>query len=282
MARPKKSTVDYFPHFTEHGKTMFVLESKWGNDGYATWFKILEKLGSADGHYLDCREEISLTFLAAYCRISDELFLEIVNTLAYLHAIDRDLWRRKVIFCQHFIDGVKDAYRKRLDNFPTREKVFIALKLSETEFPAEETLLNKVSDAGSTERERERERENKNLSASDDAVSEYWLSKKKRKLEGKRLEAFKKFWTAFNYPKGRAEAIDSWLDIPEMTAKLVDTIIAAATREATERPQQQLSGKTPKMAQGWLTARRWEDGQIQSEAKPTIDPRYSQAFQRLQ
>ena len=35
MARPKKQTVDYFPHFVKGGRTIFILENKFGNDGYA-------------------------------------------------------------------------------------------------------------------------------------------------------------------------------------------------------------------------------------------------------
>jgi len=48
MARPNKQGVDYFPHFVNHGKTMFILEEKFGNNGYAFWFKLLELLGKEE------------------------------------------------------------------------------------------------------------------------------------------------------------------------------------------------------------------------------------------
>ena len=40
MARPIKAGVDYFPHDTDAAsrKTIFTLESIFGNDGYAFWF----------------------------------------------------------------------------------------------------------------------------------------------------------------------------------------------------------------------------------------------------
>lgn len=90
-------------------------------------------------------------------------------------------------------------------------------------------------------------------------AGEVWVSKRKRKLEGKRLETFKRFWSAFDYKAGRAEAIDAWLDIPKLTASMVETIVAAAEREAKARAELRKQGRTPIMAQGWLTARRWED-----------------------
>lgn len=103
----------------------------------------------------------------------------------------------------------------------------------------------------------------KTYSASDDAVggngTRFFLTRKRKKLTGKRLDTFEQFWNAFDYKKGKAEAADSWLSIPTLTDSIVDTIITAAKREASERPTLIAAGKTPKMAQGWITARRWED-----------------------
>ena len=87
----------------------------------------------------------------------------------------------------------------------------------------------------------------------------FYLTKKKRKLQGKRLEAFNRFWAAFAYPKGKAEAADAWLDIPALTDPLVDEIVKAAEGEALARPKVVASGQTPKWAQGWISGRRWED-----------------------
>jgi hypothetical protein len=99
-------------------------------------------------------------------------------------------------------------------------------------------------------------------SVSEDATKttqEVWVSTKKRKLEGKPLEAFKQFWDVFGYPKGRANAIDAWLDIPDMTATMVRDIVGAAKRTANERPILVEKKLTPIYAQGWLSQRRWED-----------------------
>ena len=35
LARPTKQTVDYFPHFVDDGKTKFILQNLYGNDGYS-------------------------------------------------------------------------------------------------------------------------------------------------------------------------------------------------------------------------------------------------------
>ena len=43
MARPTRNDVDYFPFMCKEGKGMYVIEEKYGNDGFATWIKISKK-----------------------------------------------------------------------------------------------------------------------------------------------------------------------------------------------------------------------------------------------
>jgi len=92
-----------------------------------------------------------------------------------------------------------------------------------------------------------------------DNQEEFYLTKKKRKLKGKRLITFNRFWKSFGYKKGKADAADSWYDIPQLTDGLVNEICEAAKVEANIRGKLISEGRTPIFPQGWLTARRWED-----------------------
>jgi len=89
-------------------------------------------------------------------------------------------------------------------------------------------------------------------------VGEYYLSKKGRKLQGTQLVAFDIFWNDFDYKSDRANAADAWLDL-KVNKETFDEIIKGARREAARRPGIIGRGGTPKMAQGWLSSRRWED-----------------------
>jgi hypothetical protein len=137
----------------------------------------------------------------------------------------------------------------------------------------------------STNKNDKNEKKNKDsitLSSSKDeaqAEEEFYLTKKKRKLTGKRLETFLTFWTAFDYKAGKAEAADSWLDIQSLTVSLVTKIVEAAKKEAAARPGLVAKGKTPKMAQGWLTARRWEDeAHIDKAGKKGLSDDFEKTF----
>lgn len=93
---------------------MNIIEAKYGNDGYAVWFKLLEQLGKANNHYLNLSDETNVMFLASVFRISEELTLTILTDLAKLEAIDKFLWdNHRVIWSEKFIDSIQDAYRKR-------------------------------------------------------------------------------------------------------------------------------------------------------------------------
>lgn len=98
------------------------------------------------------------------------------------------------------------------------------------------------------------------------AKPKVYLTKRRRRLSGWKLEFFDKFWESFAYKKGRAEAADAWLDIPELTPELAEKIIHAAGKEAKARPTLIANGQTPKWPQGWISGRRWEDWEDESAA----------------
>ena len=122
MGRPRKQTVNYFPHDADASekKTLYILESKFGNDGYAFWFKLLELLAKNEGHFYDVRNPAAWEFLLAKTHVSEDIGNQIMALLLELDAIDRELWGEKIIWVQHFVDGVADAYRNRKTDPPPK------------------------------------------------------------------------------------------------------------------------------------------------------------------
>jgi uncharacterized phage protein (TIGR02220 family) len=147
MTRPRKQTVDYFPHEAAAGKTIFILESRWGNDGYAFWFKLLETLCLTEGHVLDYGKPEFREFLLAKTRVSEQVATEILKMLVDMGKLDRELWEKRVIWCQNLVDNVKDAYKKRLTEFP-QKPVSDTGNPHTAGFPTPETPQNDQSGAG--------------------------------------------------------------------------------------------------------------------------------------
>jgi hypothetical protein len=74
-----------------------------------------------------------------------------------------------------------------------------------------------------------------------------------------RLQKFEIFWDTFDYKKGRGGAEKSWHKLGNIDEFLFAKILRGAEAEARGRPLIISKGLTPKMAQGWITDKRWED-----------------------
>ena len=120
MGRPGKIIVDYFPHVTQPGKTMSILESGWGNDGYAFWFKLLELLGTTHGFCYDCHNPSDWEYLLSRTRVDEAVATAILDKLATIEAIDAELWAEQKIWSSNFVSGVAPAFEKRKGALPER------------------------------------------------------------------------------------------------------------------------------------------------------------------
>jgi hypothetical protein len=152
--RPRKTTVEYFPHRTSSGRTIFILENLYGNDGYACWFKILELLGSSPGHFYDFNGAANFQYLCAKMGVSGEKTLLILKTLADVDAIDRDLHAEGIIWSDNFVSGLDSVYSKRGTGCPGKP----GLRNRNTTSPVvsgTETRVSGVRNTGRKGKERE-------------------------------------------------------------------------------------------------------------------------------
>jgi len=150
MARPKKQTVDYFPHDTDasEGRILTAIQNKYGNDGYAFWFRVKELLGKSPGHFYNFNDPDDWEFLLAKTHISDtETAKKILGTLSILKAIDPELYKQGIIWSQDFVDSVEDVYKKRKEHKPERPNAVaeMGVSASETEVSGADNPQSKVN-----------------------------------------------------------------------------------------------------------------------------------------
>lgn len=121
MGRVKADTVEWFPHSCTHGTTIPILEGRFGNDGVALWWRLLEALGSAPGHYLDFRSEERWQLFAVRCLMPVDKVVEVMDFLAKLEAIDPKLWHgTRVVWSQNFVNGLLACYANRRRPAPSK------------------------------------------------------------------------------------------------------------------------------------------------------------------
>jgi hypothetical protein len=128
MARPERNNVDYFPFICEEGNKMFYIEETYGNDGFATFVKLLRELAKANHHFLDLSKPTTVMFLSAKCKVSKEVLLSIIKDLVDLGKFDSVLWKENsIVWCQDFVESIQDAYKKRNNKCITYEGLLTLL-----------------------------------------------------------------------------------------------------------------------------------------------------------
>lgn len=242
MGRPRKQTVDFFPHFVStDSRTKFILEESWGNNGYAFWFKLLELLGRSEGHYYDCSTTANKKYLTALMKIDESTINEILETLADLGNIDKELWEeRKVIWCQSLLDNLQDVYSKRTVSAPTRP--FTEEQPGETpEADKEPTSpVEEKPEAKPKKRGRPKNSEAK---------------PRKGCLTAAQQALFDKFYAAYPKKVDRATAERAWGKIDpapdeEMTEKIIQAVEASKKYDSRFRERQYIPNPA-----SWLNAK---------------------------
>lgn len=121
MARYTKHTVDYFPHIVKPGNALFILEGRYGNDGYVFLFKLLETLCQSDGLAFDFKDTVSREIFLTKTRIKHDTALEMLNIMAQLNNIDPELWNcNRVIWNQDLVNNLSDVWRRRSSPPPVK------------------------------------------------------------------------------------------------------------------------------------------------------------------
>jgi hypothetical protein len=230
MARPERKTVDYFPHYISDGKKMFFIEQKYGNDGYAVWFKILESLASTDDHFLNLNNQMDLLFLSAKCRISEQMLLNILDDLSVLGEVDKFLWMNRIVYSHKFIESIQDAYARRSNKCMSYESFCIHYSGLCTTI----TLLNFK----------------KQYNNSQSKVKE--IKPKENKEKESKLILFDSWWNLYEKKVGKDKAQPKWLTL---SMDEINVCLEVVSKYVLSTPDKQFR-KDPTT---YLNGKHWND-----------------------
>ncbi|WP_160680883.1 DUF4373 domain-containing protein [Clostridium sp. C8-1-8] len=122
MARPRIIGLEYFPHDTNAHMSEKIerLVSQYGNDGYAAYFILLERIYMCEGYELDVSSDDKIKYLAGKTNLSVKKFEKIVATAIELNCFSKDdFYERKVLTSNGikkrttFIDSKRETERER-------------------------------------------------------------------------------------------------------------------------------------------------------------------------
>lgn len=105
MARPQKEGLDYFPHDTDaaNDEKIEALRALYGNDGYAVYFILLERIYRANTFELPVSDAETRQILARKCAVTVERFEQIVASAIKYGCFDRDAYEERGVLTSHGI-----------------------------------------------------------------------------------------------------------------------------------------------------------------------------------
>ncbi|ORC37278.1 hypothetical protein B4O97_03550 [Marispirochaeta aestuarii] len=124
MANKIKDTVEYFPFFVRDGRTLFILQKKYGLAGIGFFTQILRWLAQSPGHYYPYVEDFDKDRFNEYCGLTENEIRVMIGDMVRSGKLDKDLWEeRNVIYSEDFVQELSELYRRRKVKLPSRENV---------------------------------------------------------------------------------------------------------------------------------------------------------------
>jgi hypothetical protein len=125
MARPERHDVDYFPFFAKRGKTLNILQSKYGLEGIGFFTNLMRFLALTPDHYYCIKEEYDkLNFFAEIGIKEEEKGISMIELMVKTGKLDQMLWEdHKVIACEAFLESLEEAYKRRSNEIITIDEI---------------------------------------------------------------------------------------------------------------------------------------------------------------
>jgi hypothetical protein len=125
MARPERHDADYFPFYAKRGRTLNILQSKFGCEGIGIFTNILRFLTLTPDHHYCIKDETDRMNFFVEIGIQDEKRgIEIIELMVKTEKLDKELWEKyRVIASGAFLESLTDAYKQRKNKIITISEI---------------------------------------------------------------------------------------------------------------------------------------------------------------
>lgn len=238
MARPRKIGLDYFQHDTNaaNDEKIEAMRALYGNDGYAFYFILLERI-YRNGGILDVQNPAIFAAIARSITADSDLFQKMLQTALDLNLFNADSFREQNRLTSPaierqigFINNERERKRAYIAGKPVidvQNSAKIPSKITETppiEQHSIEYNISPLTPQGADE-------------YSHDFV-QFWKSYPRKQAKGQAWKAFKKL---------------------SPDASLLEAMLSAIERQKNSADWKRDGGRYTPYPASWLNGRRWED-----------------------
>jgi hypothetical protein len=140
VGRPERHDADYFPFYVKDGKTLFILESKYGLQGIGFFTNLMRFLTRQTDHHICIQDESDRLYFFAQIRCPEDLGMDMIGLMVKTGKLDQELWlTSRVIVSQDLLDSLQDAYKNR--NNPIIEIAQIRLSYQVNKVSYQDNLI---------------------------------------------------------------------------------------------------------------------------------------------
>lgn len=120
MGRHAREDADFFPFFVKDGRTLTVLQHKFGLQGIGFFTNLMRLLTTTPGHHLRLTDEADRLFVFSKIGCDAEAAEEMISAMVITGKIHARLWKEaRVIFSEALCESLEELYSKRKAAAPT-------------------------------------------------------------------------------------------------------------------------------------------------------------------
>lgn len=130
MARPTKTGMDYFPHDVDASSDEKIegMRALYGNDGYAFYFILLERIYRSENAELDLSKNITVKIMADKIKVTVERFEDMVLSSLEVGCFDKNEYESRSVLTSNGIKkrfyevvSMRDRWRQKKEKKNTSE-----------------------------------------------------------------------------------------------------------------------------------------------------------------
>lgn len=131
MARPIKQGLDYFPHDTDsvNDEKIEALRMLFGNDGYAFYFILLERIYRTANFELDVSDAETILILSKKINVSDDVFKQMLACAIKRGCFDAEIYEKSGILTSN---GIKKRAQNVVSRRVSGSRGFCGVSVAET------------------------------------------------------------------------------------------------------------------------------------------------------
>lgn len=204
MARPQKEGMDYFPHDVDavNDEKIEALRSLYGNDGYAFYFILLERIYRSKHFELDVSEAETIQILSRKIGISADMFDKMLSTSIKHGAFSSTEYHERKVLTSNGIKKRANVVLSKREAMKDRYTTKVSGIVSAAETPQkteEETPQSKVKG-------KRKESKKIFIPPTLDEITEY-INEKQYSVDPKR---FFDYFEAGNWHDSQGKPVKSW------------------------------------------------------------------------